>query len=31
MRVSLVVPVYNEEQALGVFYRSVRQEASLHE
>ena len=31
MRVSLVVPVYNEEQAVGVFYRSVRQEASLHE
>ena len=26
-----MVPVYNEEQALGVFYRSVRQEASLHE
>ena len=31
MRVSLVVPVYNEEQAVGVFYRRVRQEASLHE
>ena len=31
MRLSLVVPVYNEEQAVGVFYRSVRQEAALRE
>ncbi|MCP1505012.1 glycosyltransferase involved in cell wall biosynthesis [Pseudomonas marginalis] len=31
MRLSLVVPVYNEEQAVGVFYRRVRQEAALRE
>lgn len=29
MNVSLVVPLFNEEQALGVFYRAVRQEPGL--
>lgn len=29
MRVSLVVPVFNEEQAVGVFYRAVRQQPLL--
>ncbi|WP_460131241.1 glycosyltransferase family 2 protein [Pseudomonas sp. S1_E04] len=31
MKVSLVVPLYNEEQAVGVFYRAVRDEPLLHE
>lgn len=29
MKLSLIVPVFNEEQALGVFYQSVRQEPLL--
>jgi len=29
MKISLVVPVYNEEQALELFYRTVRAEPSL--
>jgi len=31
MRVSLIVPVFNEEQAIGVFYQAVRQDPSLRE
>lgn len=31
MKVSLVVPLYNEEQTVGVFYRAVRDEPLLHE
>ncbi|MCX9150999.1 MULTISPECIES: glycosyltransferase family 2 protein [Pseudomonas] len=30
MRISLVVPLFNEEQAVGEFYRVVRQESTLH-
>lgn len=29
MRVSLVVPLFNEEQTVGAFYRAVRQDSSL--
>lgn len=29
MKLSLVVPVFNEEQAVGLFYQAVRQEPSL--
>lgn len=29
MKLSLIVPVFNEEQALGLFYRTVRREFSL--
>ncbi len=29
MKVSLIVPVYNEEQAIALFYQAVRQEALL--
>ncbi|WP_223458712.1 MULTISPECIES: glycosyltransferase family 2 protein [unclassified Pseudomonas] len=31
MKVSLIVPVFNEEQAIGVFYQAVRQDPSLRE
>jgi polyisoprenyl-phosphate glycosyltransferase len=30
VRISLVVPLFNEEQAVGEFYRVVRQESTLH-
>jgi glycosyltransferase involved in cell wall biosynthesis len=29
MKISLIVPVYNEEQAIGLFYESVRQHPQL--
>ncbi|MGV8920678.1 MAG: glycosyltransferase family 2 protein [Pseudomonas sp.] len=29
MKISLIVPVFNEEQAIAMFYRAVRQEPSL--
>jgi polyisoprenyl-phosphate glycosyltransferase len=29
MRISLIVPMYNEEQAIGLFYESVRQHPQL--
>lgn len=29
MKLSLIVPVFNEEQAVGLFYQAVRQEPSL--
>lgn len=29
MKVSLIVPVFNEEQAIGLFYQTVRQEPTL--
>lgn len=29
MKISLIVPVFNEEQAIGCFYQAVRQEPSL--
>ncbi len=29
MKISLVVPVFNEEQAIELFYRTVRQEPGL--
>ncbi|WP_296180234.1 glycosyltransferase family 2 protein [Pseudomonas sp. UBA1879] len=29
MKVSLVVPLYNEERAVGVFYRAIRSDAQL--
>ncbi|WP_445570827.1 glycosyltransferase family 2 protein [Pseudomonas sp. E102] len=29
MKISLIVPVYNEEQAIGLFYQSVRQHPQL--
>jgi glycosyltransferase involved in cell wall biosynthesis len=31
MKISLIVPVFNEEQAIGRFYQAVRQEPSLRE
>lgn len=31
MKVSLIVPVFNEEQAIGVFYQAVRHDPSLRE
>lgn len=29
MKVSLIVPVFNEEQAIGLFYQAVRHELRL--
>jgi glycosyltransferase involved in cell wall biosynthesis len=31
MNISLIVPVYNEEQAIGLFYKSVRQHPQLRD
>jgi glycosyltransferase involved in cell wall biosynthesis len=31
MKISLIVPVYNEEQAIGLFYQSVREHPQLQD